>query len=386
MGKQEKHRVPFLVKLFRIKNRGFLTIVDKLIRLIKPPKICKEHPGEILFIRNDKIGDAYVTLPVLRNLKLNYPSLTIDVLCSKRNYFVFKDQPYINKLHIYEPENLNELERKLKAEKYQAIVDLVSIDKKLIIRMRRCAPFIAGSRIFGFSWIYNYYLHTNWDTESDIEPMALKIEKLLTDCFGYKFRKKDSTLPFYKNTKPEGINKDYDIFMHLGTGEIRKLDMDKEENLIDMLGKYKILITDGQETDRFSYYKSKYSGNENISFRLYSLLSDITRDVARSKIVLCYDGGQAHFMGQFERCIILAGAVSPMQWAPFDFSVYTEFKKWENGVNAVISGGEKKHVALFYPVWCCPCFDIGCALRPCINKITPEQVIEIIEASINKTI
>jgi len=375
MSAQQNHKVPFKVKFYRLKNTGFLKFTDKLIRLFKPPKKFGRIPAKILFVRSDKIGDAMVTVPVLRDLKLNYPDLKIDVLCSKVNKFVFEDLDFINSVLVV---NSSELVSRLKAEKYDAIIDLLSTTKKLVRILKRCSPFVAGSRIFGFSWMYNYYLPTNWVSEYDTEPLSFKIEKLLTDCFGFEFTKKDTTEPYNKKYKTGSEKKEYDLFFHIGTGDIRKLDTEIEEKLLKSLSGFRVLITDGAETERFNYYKSKYSANRNVFFKLYNSLEMIRPDVLKSRLVLCYDGGQAHFMEQFARCLVLNGSVSPFLWAPYDFSAYIEFKSLQNGVKVLQSQGKMKHRVLFFPIWCLPCFDIGCNTRPCINNILPEQVIETI--------
>jgi len=375
---KQKHKVPLKVRFYRAKNTGILTFVDKLIDKIHPSKKCEELPGEILFNRNDKIGDALVTVPVLRDLKLNHPSVIIDVLCSEINSFIFTGLPFINKIHIYNKDNHPELEFRLKAEKYGAIVDLVSMDKKVIRLLKRSSPFIAGSRMFGFSWMYDYYLPTNWVSEYDDVPISMKIEKLLTDCFGYKFTKRDKTLPYHNKYKSPVEGKEFDIFFHLGTSKIRKLNEEIEENLINQLEKYKVLITDGGKTERFEKYKTKYSGVKNFTFRLYENIEDIMPDVSKSQVVLCYDGGQAHLMGELTRCFVMVGSISPKQWSPYDFSIYSLHKKWDNGVEAYISGENKRHIAINFPTWCTPCFNIGCNTRPCINNILPEEVMEII--------
>lgn len=373
----QKHRVPFKVKLYRLKNTGFLTFTDRIIKKLKPPKQCEEKPGEILFNRSDKIGDALVTVPVLRDLKLSYPSLTIDVLCSQTNEFVFKELDFINRIHIYNEKDPVDTEWKLKAEKYNAIVDLVGTDKKLTRMLKRCSPFIAGARLFGYSWVYDYYLDTNWVSEYDTVPMAKKIEKLLEEAFGFHLTKRSTSIP-YKQYEIKEQEKDYDILFHLGTGRIRRLEQAPEERLIELVKKYRVLITDGGETERFKYYKTKFSGENNLTFRLYGSIEEMYPDALSSKLVLCYDGGQAHFLGQFTRCIVMVGSLKLQQWAPYDFSEYKLYKKWPNGTESYVSQGYMKHFALNFPTWCSPCFNVGCELRPCINNVLPEQAAEII--------
>jgi len=79
-----------------IRLRDYRTTFRKLFL-----KIFKGTPHKILFLRIDRIGDAIVTLPFLRDLKLNYPDLEIHVIASKRNYSYFTDTGYIDKLFEY---------------------------------------------------------------------------------------------------------------------------------------------------------------------------------------------------------------------------------------------------------------------------------------------
>jgi hypothetical protein len=207
--------------------------------------------------------------------------------------------------------------------------------------------------------------------------MAMKIEKLLEDAFGFKFTKRSTGIP-YKQYEINRQEKEYDILLHLGTGKIRRLNQPAEEKLIELVKNYKVLITDGGETERFKNYKSKFISEKNFTFRLYSSLEEMYVDALLSKIVLCYDGGQAHFLGQFARCLVMVGSLKLQQWAPYDFTEYKLHKKWSNGTESYISQGKMKHIAMNFPMWCSPCFNVGCEQRPCINNILPEQVMEIL--------
>jgi hypothetical protein len=49
-----------------------------------------------------------------------------------------------------------------------------------------------------------------------------------------------------------------------------------------------------------------------------------------------------------------------------------------NGVVSIISNGYFGHIAVFLPIWCRPCFDVGCKQRPCIKYLKPEFIRDII--------
>ncbi|MFI5143964.1 MAG: glycosyltransferase family 9 protein [Ignavibacteria bacterium] len=381
--KTEKNKIPLKLRFFRTKNTGFLTFTDNLINIIKPSKKFSGLPKKILFIRIDKIGDSLVTLPVLRDLKLNYPEIQIHVLDSEVNHFVFKELRFIDKAYTYPPDNWDNTKNIIKEERYDAVVDLVGVNKKLLFGLRRISKFLAGSRTFMLSWLFDYYSETNWVAESDDRLMSFKIKDFLKDCFGFDFSKADKTLPYNPGLKRKENANEFDILIHLGTSELRKLSVEAEERLIESLKNYKLLITDGSETERFKSYKAKYSSSSNIIFKLYPQLMDTEQDAASSRLILCYDGGQAHFMSQFTKTIVIIGTVTAAQWAPFEFEDYINIKTWENGMKADMSKGKFGHIALYYPIWCCPCFDIGCETKPCINNIDVANIAEIIKENLN---
>jgi len=382
---QPKHKIPFKLRFFRTKNTGFLTFTDTLINIIKPSKKFSGVPKKILFIRNDKIGDALVTVPVLRDLKLNYPEIQIHVLDSEVNHFIFSGLDFIDKLYTFTGDNRNITRNAIKKENYDAVIDLVGVNKKLLFGFRRISKFLAGSRTFMLSWVFDYYAKTNWVAESDNKLMSFKIKDFLKDCFGFDFTKEDKALPYNPALMQQNKNKpkEFDIMVHLGTSELRKLSFEAEERLIESLKNFKLLITDGSGTKRFGSYKEKYADNPNIKFKLYTHLLDTAEDAASSRLILCYDGGQAHFMSQFAKTIVIIGTVSASQWAPFEFEEYKNIKTWRNGMRADMSTGKLGHIVLYYPIWCTPCFDIGCKTKPCLNNLETDQIFEIIKNNLN---
>lgn len=80
----KKQKIPFVLKLKRLKNSGAVDALNGFISKIKPSKKYTGVPKRILLFRNDRIGDAVVTLPVIRDIKTNYPDLIIDVIVSRQ--------------------------------------------------------------------------------------------------------------------------------------------------------------------------------------------------------------------------------------------------------------------------------------------------------------
>ena len=62
----------------------------------------KSKKINICIIRNDKIGDMILTLPVIKAVKENNPYSDISVVCSKANSFLCKEVPFVDKYYVFD--------------------------------------------------------------------------------------------------------------------------------------------------------------------------------------------------------------------------------------------------------------------------------------------
>lgn len=415
---QDKHKIPFRLWLHREKNKSYFRVLDNIISKIRPPKKFKGVPKKILLIRNDKIGDAMVTLPVIRDLKIKYPGINIDVLISERNEFIFKNFSYVDELikfspvgwdndklpkfpyklfligHIiqfikfylfpslFDTEFKNQI-NKLKKRNYDAVVDFVGTRRNIFLS-RRISDYTVGSKVFGLFWLYSYYIDTNWVSNDDKDFMTKKIENAMIGAFGFNFDNGNKSLPLL-NYKINQNKKSYKFFVHLGGSVFRKFNLEKEKEIIGALSTEKIIITDAGETHGFKSLKEYFSSNSNIEFKLYSKITDIFEDIPDCEYFICYDGGQAHFFSQYIKSLVIFGSGSMNLWKPYEFEEYEMLKKFENGVVIIKSKGEFGHLAMHRPIWCNPCFDIGCETKPCIESITTEQIIYAVNNYLTKS-
>ncbi|MBD3382334.1 MAG: hypothetical protein GF404_09070 [candidate division Zixibacteria bacterium] len=111
---------------------GFKRLAFQIFRLsgkikkaegeFEPDKIKK-----VLFIAHFKLGDMIVSLPVYHNLRKQYPDLQIDVLCSRGNREIIKNDPNIDNIHVYNKKPLKDkkIMARLKRESYDCVVDLL---------------------------------------------------------------------------------------------------------------------------------------------------------------------------------------------------------------------------------------------------------------------
>ena len=400
-----RQKIPLLLKLKRFKNSSFVNFFNDLPGKLKPPKKFKGVPDSILFIRNDRIGDAVVTLPVMRDLKLYYPGIRITVLTSSRNKFVFEAKDYIDNLMILDwtPDSLPAIYRLpvlggiltfiryaviryftsaefrnvislLRKQKFDIAVDLVGLKRNLLLS-NIVSRFSVGPRKFGVYIFYSHYTGSNWVSLEDDDFMTRKIEKELLDALDLMFSTKDNTAFLYTSAEdPES----YDIIIHLGSTPLRKLSFSKEEQLIHLLCNRKVLVTDSGTTPGFQKLQETFESQGNVHFRLFTGLDELAAVCRNSKILICYDGGQAHYLSQFIRTVAIFGPGSVALWRPYEFSGYELLETAANGVKAVISNGNKKHIAVYYPIWCRPCFDVGCSEVVCLREIQPDFINYIV--------
>ena len=65
-----------------------------------------KNSSKALMLRYDRIGDMVITTPVFRELKKVYPHIEINVLASKSNSMVIKNNPYVDNIFICNKNNL----------------------------------------------------------------------------------------------------------------------------------------------------------------------------------------------------------------------------------------------------------------------------------------
>jgi ADP-heptose:LPS heptosyltransferase len=64
-----------------------------------------KNSSKVLMMRYDRIGDMIITTPVFRELKNSYPHIEINVLASKTNSIVLKNNPYVDNVFISKHNN-----------------------------------------------------------------------------------------------------------------------------------------------------------------------------------------------------------------------------------------------------------------------------------------
>ena len=176
---------------FYIISRFLSIYIGRLVYVINRPKIQSINtPKSVLLIRWDRIGDAVVTLPIIRMLKVEFPEICIDVVASEFNRFVFDKNSDINTLIVLKGvgRGYGVLDR-LKAliiSRFSKLDDL-EIDKKYDL----CIDMTNGERTFIFKDFARYFVGPKSDdgisSMYDFYPKQSLIDSGLTYVQYYQY-------------------------------------------------------------------------------------------------------------------------------------------------------------------------------------------------------
>jgi len=110
-----------------------------------------ENIGRILVIKLRAIGDVLLSTPVVQNLNAHFPHASIDFLCDKFAEEVLLGNPWISKVQTFDKrvDSSVGVIRKIRAEKYDLVIDLFSNPRSAIIAGLSGAKFRVG---FPFRW------------------------------------------------------------------------------------------------------------------------------------------------------------------------------------------------------------------------------------------
>ena len=86
----------------------------------------RARPYRVLFLRHDRIGDMILTTGILRAIAEAYPTIELDVLASRINAPILRNEPYVHEVVVADtkkPSGWPRTFRELRARKYDAVID-----------------------------------------------------------------------------------------------------------------------------------------------------------------------------------------------------------------------------------------------------------------------
>ncbi|HAZ09729.1 MAG TPA: hypothetical protein DCY56_01295 [Candidatus Omnitrophica bacterium] len=317
---------------------------------------------KILFITLSNIGDAILTLPVLRALKDNFPDAIIDVVAGPRPEQVFKKDPRINRVFVYDKharlKDKMAFVKKLKAEKYDLAIDMKTSFLPFLIgaRYRTSIIFCRGrSRPSPTKLKHKRLVHLD-----KLKPLGIKYEEQKNIYIDDGSRDK-----IEKILQDSGV-KHADILIGVSPGSRSHLKQWKRKGFIDVISsilknpQYKvILIGDINEAGLSKEIAGAVKHPNLIDLTGKTSLNELFALIEKFSLLLTCDSAGMHIASDLGvKVVAIFGPTDPAEYGP---------------------RGDKD-IVIRKNLKCSPCKKAQCKFETheCMTAISAEEVLEAI--------
>ena len=113
---------------------------------------------KILVLKLRGIGDSIIATPTVSNLKIRCPDAFIGIVVYPQSYYVFKNNPYINKIYIYNKgwRNYLKLVKNLRKQKFDLAINLNASFRSALISYLSGAPHRIVNNHSGKNYFANF--------------------------------------------------------------------------------------------------------------------------------------------------------------------------------------------------------------------------------------
>jgi ADP-heptose:LPS heptosyltransferase len=260
---------------------------------------------KILIIRFSSIGDIVLTTPVIRNLKLQLPSVEIHY-CTKAAYKdILEHNPHISKIHYLE-KDLFGLIKKLREEKFDYIIDLHHNLRSRGIKISLGVKSFSFNKLNLRKWIYvNFKINVMPPIHIVDRYMAtLKVFNIKNDQLGldYFISPADEISP---EDLPETYRKGYYAYAIGAQHNTKKLPPDRIIELCERVDSPMVLLGDKNDAEVGKYVES-YFIKKNKKFMVYNACGKFTLNqsasiLKNSKAVFTHDTGLMHIASALKK-------------------------------------------------------------------------------------
>lgn len=290
---------------------------------------------KILIIKFRNIGDVLLSTPLIENLKLLLPDSIIDVAINKESKDILKDNPNINKIHLYDrnliknqkPINkiLSETKfiKNILSEKYDIVISLTEGDRGSIIALLTKAKYRYGYlpknrllKLFKPFTKYKYTFERKHAVQRDLDFLNfLKLSPL----------EKKVKIYFSKNDlkKIEKYRKNFIIIHPVTKWQYKYWENDRFAKVVDFLIEKgeRVIITGSKNPKELDVINkiiklSKYSPI-NLAGKLS--LTEIAALYSKAKLFIGLDTAPMHIAAAMDIPVItLFGLSDPIVWGPWE--------------------------------------------------------------------
>ncbi len=270
---------------------------------------------KILFITLSNIGDVILTLPVLSALKDNFPDALIDVVVGPRPEEVFKKDPRVSKVFIYNKaaalKDKMRFIKRLKAERYDLAIDMKTSLLPALIAAKNRTGLFPGPK--------SKIKHKRLIHLEILKPFGIKYKEQRTIYIDDESKNKiDKTL------KDNGV-KDTDTLIGMSPGSRSHLKQWKKQGFIDVISgiiknpQYKvILIGDVSESGLSKEIANAVNRPGSIiDLTGKTSLNELFALIERFNILLTCDSAAMHIASDLGvKVVAIFGSTDPEEYGP----------------------------------------------------------------------
>lgn len=365
-----------LVKIQRVLDRSGGNVLANILSPFKSRK-KNDNPQKILVVCLWGIGDAVLTLPLIREVRKRFPEAQLDILATKRVDKVYTFNEDVNNILLLEDKNNFKKRRQY---------DLV-FDTEQYLNSSAIASFFLGKETIGYSHGQRSKLYTHKVDYNDKQHMVHTYTDLLRVLFPETENpKKLVKLSYWDEDKEQVIKvlrdngigeNDFLIGFCVSAAESapsRRWAKEKFARLADLLiEKYdaKIVIVSGPGDYEINQGVFELINNKENVLNIAKEM-DVHRTFAvidQCKIFVSNDTGPMHIgAAQGVPTVGIFGPNTPVRYGPYG----------------------SKNAAVYKPVFEEPCINVhkgivpDCHDHPHLSKIEVEDVFEAVERVMNK--
>lgn len=324
-------------------------------------------PSKILIVKPSSLGDIVHSLPVLNALKGCFPRAKIHWVVAKGLEGLLEGNPMIEKLWIVNKDEwkkidklkttvqeLRTLFRKLKAEKYDLVVDLQGLMRSGIITASTRAPVRIGftEAREGSTMFYTHKVRGGRNIHA-VERYLKIVEALECDIPEIHFPL-PSDNAFSQFSIPKG---EYIVFIPGARWSTKKWGCRQFGELASKLPFRSVIVGSRSDVRDADTIVSLSSGNA-LSFAGKTTIGELTGLIQNARCVVSTDSGPMHIAAALHIPVIaLFGPTDPHRTGPYG----------------------KGHTVISAEIECSPCLQRRCKDMKCMKEISVEKIARTVK-------
>jgi ADP-heptose:LPS heptosyltransferase len=314
---------------------------------------------KFLIVRFSSIGDIILTTPVIRMIKQQVENAEVHYLTKKNYQFILEANPYVDKIHVYE-DNLPQLVEKLNDEKIDYVIDLHNNIRSHTLKRKLQLPTFCVDKLNWQKWLLV-------NLKIDRLPKIHIVDRYLQTCSVFDVVQDDKGLDYFI---PEGekLNANqlpaspYIAFVIGGQHFTKKMPAEKIAEICSGIP-YPIILLGGKEDlPEAEKIIRLCAGNQLINGCGFYSFHQSASIVQQAGVIITHDTGLMHVAAAFNKKIIsIWGNTIP------EFGMYPYLPHPDS------FQAEVKNLS------CRPCSKIGYSSCPkkhfnCMNLQSPQEI------------